>query len=222
MDIIEVIRSRKSIRKFKPDPVPKEVLQEILATATRAPSSINTQTWEITVVSGRPLEELKRANVELLRAGAPTNSEVPEVGYSGIYAQRAKELGKELFRLMGIAREDRIKRIAWVERGFRYFDAPAAIILSFDRSIREPLALHDMGAIAQTICLTAFKYGLGTCIERQGVNYPEAVRQYTGIPESKLIVISIAIGYPDWDFPANKIVSKREPLEDVVTWCGFD
>ena len=222
MDIIEVINSRKSIRKFKPDPVPREVLQDIFATAIRVPSAINTQTWEITVITGRPLEEIKRENVDLLMAGVPGRPEIPEIGFSGIYAQRAKALGKELFQLMGIARDDRTKRTEWVQRGFRYFDAPAAIILSFDRSIEEPLALHDAGALAQTICLTAFNYGLGTCIERQGVNFPQVLRKHAGIPETKLIVISIAIGYPDWDFPANKLRSKREPVDDVVTWRGFD
>ena len=222
MDVIDAIRLRKSIRKFKPDPIPKEVLQDIVATAIHAPSGVNAQPWEITVVSGRALEELKRTNIEMLLHGVPSTPEVPEVAFTGIHRQRQVELAKELFRLMEIPRRDKEKRAEWAMRGFRYFDAPAAIILSMDRSIRDALALFDIGAIAQTICLAALNHGLGTCIERQGVDFPEAVRKYTGIPESKRQVISIAIGYPDWDFPANKIESKREPLENVVTWCGFD
>ena len=222
LDVIDAIRLRKSIRKFKPEPVPKEVLQDIIATAIRTPSGVNSQPWEITVVSGLALENLKQTNIEMLLHGVPAMPEVPEVGFTGIYLRRQRELGMELFRLMGIPRRDRVKRAEWAMRGFRYFDAPAAIILSMDRSIGEELALFDIGAISQTICLAALNYGLGTCIERQGVNFPEAVRKHTGIPESKRQVISIAIGYPDWDFPANKVESKREPLENVVTWCGFD
>jgi len=78
----------------------------------------------------------------------------------------------------------------------------------------------DIGALMQTICLAALHHGLGTCIEDQGTMFPDVVRKFTGMPDSKRIVISIAIGYPDWDFPANKLESRREPLENVVTWCG--
>ena len=74
----------------------------------------------------------------------------------------------------------------------------------------------------QTICLTALNYGLGTCIEYQGVMYPEALRKYAGIPESKRALVSIAVGYPDWDFPANKLESNREPVDNITSWCGFE
>ena len=80
----------------------------------------------------------------------------------------------------------------------------------------------DIGTIIQTICLTALNYSLGTCVEDQGIAFPEVVRKFTGIPQSKRLMICIAIGYPDWDFPANKLESTREPLENVVTWCGDD
>lgn len=83
------------------------------------------------------------------------------------------------------------------ERGFRYFDAPAAIIILVDKSLTENGPLLDIGAVIQTICLAALNYGLGTCIEDQGVMYPEVLRELAGIPESKRIIISIAIGYPD-------------------------
>jgi len=114
------------------------------------------------------------------------------------------------------------KRSGWMERGFRYFNAPAAIIISVDRLLHYPRPLFDIGAVTQNICLTALSYGLGTCIGNQGITYPEVLHQFTGIPESKRIIISIAIGYPNWDFPANKVVSTREPLEHITTWCGFE
>ena len=79
----------------------------------------------------------------------------------------------------------------------------------------------DIGAVMQTICLTALNYGIGTCIEDQGIMYPEVLRKFVGILESKRIIISIAIGYPNWDFPANKVESSREPVENITTWHGF-
>jgi nitroreductase len=123
---------------------------------------------------------------------------------------------------MDIPREDKEKRAKWLERGFRYFEAPTAIIISIDRCLSESGPLLDIGALIQTICLTALHFGLGTCIEDQGTMNPAVLRKFAHIPESKRIVIAIAIGYPDWDFPANKVESEREPIKNVTTWLGFD
>ena len=222
MDIMEAIRARKSIRGFRPDPVPKEILRDILDIATRAPSAMNTQPWEIIVIAGEVLENIKRGNIEMLESGALPNPNVSVQPFEGVYRQRQVDLAIQIFQLMGIAREDKAKRAEWMKRGFRFFDAPAAFILSVDKALKPWWELFDFGAISQTICLAALKYGLGTCIEDQGVMYPEVIRKYTGIPESKRIIICIPIGYPDWDFPANRLESKREPVEAITTWCGFD
>ncbi len=224
MDIIEAVNKRKSIRGYKPDPVPKQVLEQILELASRAPSAMNTQPWELTVFTGEVLENVRRSNVDLLRSGAPPNPEhvVTSWPKESIYRQRQVDLAKQIFQLMDIPREDKEKRAKWLERGFRYFDAPTAIILSTDRSLSESGPLLDLGAAIQTICLTALHFGLGTCIEDQGTMYPEVLRKYGHIPESKRIIAAIAIGYPDWDFPANKLESEREPIKNVTTWLGFD
>lgn len=222
MDIIEAIRTRKSIRGFKPDPVPKEVLRKILEIATRAPSGVNAQPWEIAVVAGEALDNIKRGNVEMATSGVIPNRDRPDQVREGVYKQRQVDLAIQIFQLMGIAREDKAKRAEWIQRGFRFFDAPAAIILYVDKSLGESGPLMDIGSLSQTICLAALNYGLGTCIEGQGVTYPDVVRKYTGIPQSKRIIICIAIGYPDWEFPANKLESKREPVDSITTWCGFD
>ena len=222
MDIVEAIRLRKSIRVYKPAPVPKEVLEELLRIATRAPSSMNTQPWEITVVTGEVLDNIRKGNVERLDSGVPPSPDVPRKSYEGEYRQRQVDLAIQLFRLMDIDRENKAQRMEWMKRGFRFFDAPAAFILSVDGSVGEFQAIFDVGILVQTICLAALHHGLGTCIENQGVYFPEVVRRFIHIPESKRLVTSIAIGYPDWDFPANKLESKREPLENVVSWCGYD
>ena len=222
MDIMEAICSRKSIRGYKPTSVTKETLKEILTVATRAPSSDNAQTWEITVVTGEVLDNIRWGNVELLTSGVMPNPDFVLGRLGGVYRQREVELGVQLFHLMGIAREDKDKRAQWRQRGFRFFDATTAIILSADSSLNESRILLDVGLITQTICLTALNYDLGTCIGVQGVMYPDVVRKFTNIPESKRIIVSIAIGYPDWDFPANKLQSKREAVESITTWWGFE
>jgi nitroreductase len=219
MDVIEAIRTRKSIRGYKPEPVPMEILKKVLETAAHSPSAMNTQPWEVTVVTGETLDNVRRANIEMLMSGAEIWR---SISYQGAHRQRQVDLAVQIFKLMGIAREDKEKRAQWLARGFRFFDAPAAIILSIDSSVPESLALLDIGSFCQSICLAALEYGLGTCIEDQGTAFPDLLRRFTGIPQSKNIEISIAIGYPDWDFPANKLETDREHVDSFTTWCGFD
>jgi nitroreductase len=221
MDLIEAIKSRKSIRGYKPDPVPKEVLKEILEVSSRAPSSMNTQPWEVTIIAGEVIEKIKRANIKKLSSGeVPKPDVVRGERYTDKYRERQVAIGIQLFQLMNIAREDREKRAEWMKRGLQFFDAPAAIILSMDKSLGE-VAQFDLGAISQTIALTALNYGLGTCIQGAGLMYPDVIRKLTGIPESRKINICLTIGYPDWDFPANKVQSEREPVENFTTWHGI-
>jgi len=199
------------------------VLSEILEIASRSPSAMNTQPWEITVVTGQAMENIRRGNIEALNSGVTPEAEVPLRPFEGKYRERQVDLAIEIFRLMEIARDDKEKRAQWMQRGFRFFDAPVGIILTMDRSLdQSPLSLLDIGAIMQTICLVAVNYGLATCIEDQAVMFPEVIRKAAGVPESQRIVIAIAIGYPDWGFPANRLKSKREPVEKIVTWCGFE
>jgi nitroreductase len=109
----------------------------------------------------------------------------------------------------------------WLERGFRFFDAPVGILLLTDKTLSDTGPLLDIGAAMQTLCLAALHFGLGTCIEDQGVSYPEVLREIAHIPDNKKIIIAIAIGYPDWDFPANALIGSRETLEKNTRWMGF-
>ena len=223
MDLIEAIQARKSIRAFTPQQPSQELLAEILNIACRAPSAMNTQPWEFAVLTGEPLAQARTAIVQKLNNMEPMQPEHLVVGWpqDGVYRTRQVELAKQLFKLMDIPREDKEKRAWWTERGFRFFDAPAAIILLTDKTLSEQGPLLDMGAVMQNICLAAMGFGLGTCIEDQGVLYPEVVRKIAGIPDTKRIIISIAIGYPDPDFPANQVLTNREKAESLTTWVGF-
>ncbi|MDY6904343.1 MAG: nitroreductase [Thermodesulfobacteriota bacterium] len=224
MELTEAMKSRKSIRAYLPQKVSKELLTGILDLACRAPSAMNTQPWEFVVISGETLDRIRAAIVRKLNNQEPMQPEHHAAGWpaDSIYRKRQVELAKQLFKLMDIPREDKVKRAAWLERGFRFFDAPAAIILTTDRALSENGPLLDLGAVMQNICLAATDRGLGTCIEDQGVLYPAVVREMAGIPDSKKIIIAIAIGYPDPDFPANQVCSEREPLEHLTTWIGFE
>ncbi|TFG91449.1 MAG: nitroreductase [Syntrophobacterales bacterium] len=223
MDIIEAIIQRKSIRGFKPDPVSKDVLAKVLELACRAPSAMNTQPWEFAVIAGDVLDKLKSAIVEKLHKGEPMQPDHQVVSWpnDSIYRERQIELAKGLFKLMDIPREDKEKRAAWMELGFRFFDAPVGILLLTDTSLSDSGPLLDVGAAMQNLCLAALHFGLGTCIEDQSALYPEVLRDIAEIPKNKRIIIAIAIGYPDWDFPANDVSTDRESLDTNTRWIGF-
>ncbi len=222
MDILEAIETRKSIREFKPDPVSRELLEKILKIAVRAPSGVNKQPWEFAILSGPVLEKVKEKNVEMFHSGQKGHSFGSGIDRESAYRRRQVDLAKQLFGLMDIAREDKEKRIKWTERGFYYFNAPTAIFLLTDESLPLERVMLDIGAVMQTICLGALAHGLGTCVEGQGVMYQSVLREYGGIPDNKQIITAIAIGYPDWSFPANDIETPRESLENITFWRGFD
>jgi nitroreductase len=223
MDIIEAIYKRKSIRGFKSDPISKDILAKILDAACRAPSAMNTQPWEFIVLTGDVLDRVRVGIVDKLNRNEPMHPDhhVVSCPNGSIYRERQVDLAKKLFQLMNISREDKEKRAVWLERGFRFFDAPVGILILTDRSLSDVGPLLDLGAAMQTLCLAALSFGLGTCIEDQGGLYPEVLREIAQIPDNKKIIIAIAIGYPDWDFPANAIVNSRESLENNTRWVGF-
>ena len=223
MELKQAITKRISVRGYRPDPVPRGILAEIIQTSLRAPSAMNVQPWAITVLAGEPLGRLRDTNIELLKSGAVPVSDFGHAKpYEGVYKERQRTLGFQLYGLLDIERDDKAKRMEWTMKGFRGFDAPAMIILSADKGLDTRLAGSDMGGLIQTICLVALEYGLGTCINGQGIFFPDAVRTIAGIPESNNIYICIAIGYPDEDHPANRLVSDRESVDTVTRWVGFD
>ncbi|MDD5476000.1 MAG: nitroreductase [Syntrophales bacterium] len=224
MNMLDAIRNRKSVRGFKSDPVPKSVIKEILEAASRAPSAVNNQPWEFFVVTGEPFSKIRKECAEQFRAGEIPHSEYNLISWmkGSVYWERQAELAKHIFQVMGIPREDKEKRAQWMEQGLRFFDAPAVIFICVDKQLSESGPLLDLGAAMQNICLAALHFGLGTCIQDQGVMYPKVVRKYAGIPESKRLVIAISIGFPDSESIANRITSTREPVENITNWIGFD
>ncbi|MBI9076172.1 MAG: nitroreductase [Desulfatibacillum sp.] len=224
MNIQDAVKARKSIRNFFSDPVPKDLLAAILQEACRAPSANNTQPWEFFFLGGKALEKVRQTNLEQLRAGVFPEPESVHIDWpkDSVYRTRQVDLAKDLFRLMDIQRDDHVGRVNWMERGFGYFNAPTALIVVTGKCLPESGPLLDIGGFLQTFCLLCVANGLGTCIEDQGVMYPKTLREIAGIPDEKRIIMAVAVGYPDWDFPANSIKSKRAPASDLTTWVGFD
>ncbi len=224
MNYDDVVRGRRSIRGFKKQPVTKETIKEVLDLAMRAPSSLNTQPWNFYVVAGEPLDRIRAGNTERNLAGVPHSREFRTQGeYGGAHRDRQIGIAKQLFAAMGIAREDKAARQDWVLRGFRQFDAPVSIVVTYDRSIHgSDIGPFDCGAVSNAIVNAAWSRGLGCVINSQGIMQSPVVREHAGIADDQVIMICIAMGYPDDSFPANAVVSERKGVEEAAVFVGFD
>lgn len=223
MQYDDVVRGRRSIRGYKPDPVPKALIREVLELAMRAPSSLNTQPWNFYVVAGDVLDRIRAGNTERNLAGVPHSREFRIHGeYAGAHRERQIEIAKQLFAAMNIERDNKQKRQDWVLRGFRQFDAPVAIVITYDRSIHGgDIAPFDCGAVANAIVNAAWSRGLGCVINSQGIMQSPVVREHAQIPDDQVIMICIAMGWPDDNFPANAVVSRRKSVDEATVFRGF-
>ena len=224
MDYDEVVFGRRSIRGFLDQAVPRSVIEDVLRLATRAPSSMNTQPWHFYVVSGAPLDRIRAGNTERNLAGVPDSREFRSSGpYQGKHRDRQVEIAVQLFQAMGIERHDKDKRQDWVLRGFRQFDAPVSVVVTYDRElVGNDIAPFDCGAVTNALVNAAWSKGLGCVVNSQGIMQSPVVREHAGIPDDQVIQICVAMGYPDERFPANAVVSRRRPVEEVATFVGFD
>ncbi len=224
MDFDELAFARRSIRGYKPDPVPKALIREIIEVATAAPSSMNTQPWHFHVLTGEPLDRIREGNSERMLAGAPVSREIPiHDGYHGVHRERQIEVAVQLFTAMGIERNDKERRQDWVMRGFRQFDAPVSIVVTYDKSLEPATIAHfDLGAVTYGLVLAAWARGLGAVINGQGIMQSAVVREHAQIPEDQVIMTCVAMGYPDDSFAANDVKSHRRPADELATFVGFD
>lgn len=223
MELAELVRQRRSIRGYREDPVPKELIREIIEIAAGAPSSMNTQPWHFHVIAGEPLERIRAENTELMMAGAPLRREIRlHRKYEGEHRDRQVEIAYQLFDAMGI-RDDKAKRTDWMMRGFRQFDAPVSIVVTYDKDLELATIGHfDLGAVTYGLCLAAWDRGLGTVINGQGIMQSDVVRAHANIPDDEVIMTCVAMGWPDDDFAANHVKAPRVPAEELVSFVGFD
>lgn len=224
MEFEDLVRTRRSVRGYKADPVPRDLIDEIISVAKGAPSSMNSQPWHVHVLTGAPLDEVRRRNMEEMEAGVKPKRDIFTHGpYEGAHRERQVDIAKKLFAVMGIERHDAERRQDWVRRGFRQFDAPVSIILTYDRCLDPGATCHfDLGALAYGIVLAAWDRGLGAVTNGQGIARSDIVREVAHIPEDEVIMTAIAMGWPDEDFAANHVKSDREPNDRFVRFVGFE
>ena len=216
MDLFEVIEKRRSTRAFLDRPVERETLEKLLRFATRAPSAINLQPWEFTVVSGEERKRLSRRLVKRMRernisCGPGAKRPLPEY-----FVERQRGLLNVM--LPGLPEntpfEDFIN-----EGSCDFYGAPTAVILTMDTAFSRA-RLTDMGIVVGYLVLAAHSLGLGTCPIGLITAFDDDIKEELSIAEEKEVVIGVALGYGDPDSPINQPRSERAPLDDVVRWRG--
>lgn len=220
----EVVLGRKSIRGYLDKPVPRALIEDVLTLAMRSPTSMNTQPWHFHVITGEPLDRIRKGNTENILAGVPDSREFRRgEPFSGVHRDRQVEVAVQLFTEMGIARDDKEKRQDWVLRGFRQFDAPVCVIVTYDKELSgSDDTAFDCGAVTTALVNAAWSKGLGCVINSQGIMQSPVVREHAGIPEDQVIMKAVAMGWPDPDFPANRVYSNRKPVGEAANFVGFD
>jgi nitroreductase len=218
MDTIECITTRKSIRRFKPDTVPKEVLMEVIDIAKWSPSYKNSQPWESVILSGAKKEALSTMLLELLEHGTKPCPDVPAPqSWPQPEATRIEDYLKHRRAAIGVDLSDpaHIKNVK--KENFQFYGAPHVIYL-FQETTLSPWSLFDVGLFAQSLMLAAHAKGLGTVPQAFTTDYAREIKRFLAIPESKRLILGIPIGYPDTEAPEYTFRSHRAETNAIVQW----
>lgn len=216
MSLAEALRQRRSVRGYRPDPVPQAVLDEVFGLAQLAPSNCNIQPWKVFVASGAMRDELRKRMVEHVTKGDPIQPDFEHLpNFEGVYRKRQVECAVELYNNMGIARDDREGRARASLRNFELFDAPHVAFIGMERQFGVTVAL-DVGMYIQTLMLVMTSFGIGSCAQGSMRYYPQDVRDLFGEPDSTAILCGISFGYEDDSVAANRTRVGREPLGESV------
>ncbi len=218
MELLQAIETRRSVRGFKSNPVSEATLRRLLAAAACSPSYTNTQPWEVTVVTGAKREALGQALHALAQAGLAGKPDViAPAQWPADLARRAGEHNARRFKALEIERDDHAARDGLRLMNYQFFGAPCVLFLWLDQSLSE-WSTFDLGLFTQTLALAAHGLGLGTCLQASLTHYPDAVRDFLGVSDSKRLMLGLSLGYPDPDAKLNSYQSSRAGLDEFVRW----
>ena len=223
MDVRDAVASRFSCRAFLPSPVPLATVRDILERAARAPSGGNLQPWRVHALAGAVLEDLKAR----IRPFAPDNPRGEGAEYQVYpsplkepYYSRRFQVGADLYRAIGIPREDRPARYRQYAQNFEFFGAPVGLLFTIDRSMGAP-QWSDLGMYIQTVMLLARAYGLHTCSIEAWTHWHKTASAFLALPAEEMVFCGMALGHADPAAPINGWRSAREGLDGFANFSGF-
>ena len=218
MDVYEAVTSRRAVRGFTDEPVSQEIINRVLTAAAWSPSGSNIQPWNIYVVTGAPLAELKKLATERVATGVPWDEPEylmypPEM--KSPYGERRSAFGKERYTALGVAREDWEARQRAAIANWDCFGAPAALFCYIDRDMG-PAQWADLGMYLQSVMVLLRAEGLDSCPQMAWAKVHETVGQVLSPPDSQMLFCGMSIGHEDNTVPY--IRTGRAPLSETVTF----
>ncbi|GAA4526486.1 nitroreductase [Amycolatopsis samaneae] len=211
----KLIRGRRAIRAFRPDPVPGETMRAIFALAGAAPSNSNTQPWRAEVVSGAARERLSDALLSAhTRRRLSVDFPYRDALYSETHQQRRKGFGEAMYGALGIGREDTEARDAHNAESLRFYGAPH-VALVFAPSNADERMTADVGMYGQTLLLAMTAYGVASCPQGLLGFYGDAVRESLGVTGGK-VLFGVSFGYACDSAPVNRVRTPRAGLGETT------
>jgi len=215
------LQDRRTIRAFRPDPVGRDTVMKVLEPALAAPSWANTQPWEIFAAAGAPLERIRQGYAAMLRKGVRRNPDIAmPAEWPDACRTRMDALKAGRSAAMAEACPDPGAIPDLMQMNYRFFDAPVVVYLCMDRCLT-PWSMFDLGALSQSIMLSAQEQGLGSAVAITLAAHPDIIRRELAIPDHLAVIIGIALGFPNPDSPQNRFRSTRRSAAEVVRMAGF-
>jgi len=204
MDVGQALLARRSVRAFRPEPPPAALVRSLLEQAARAASGGNLQPWRVVALTGEPLRAL---------VGAVTGSEAQEAAHypPGLwepYRTRRFQNAEDLYRTLGIAREDKAGRLAQFARNGAFFGAPVGVLVCMDERMGLPQWM-DLGIYLQSLMLLAVQHGLASCPQGFWLRHVQALKRELALPPHYAVAVGLALGYEDGNAPVNALRTPR-------------
>lgn len=218
-DFFSLVRARHCKRAFLDKPVPRRTLEKVLKAAANAPSSRNTQPWQVVVLSGEAKEALGRRLCAEFDRGVPAHPDFlnnPEE-LEGVFAERARAVGAATFAVKGIDRHDPAARRAHLRDNLRFYGAPVEMIFHLPGDA-VPGSFLAIGCFLQNVMLGLVASGLGSCPQYSVAGYAATIRDHLGLDEERIVVCGLAVGYVDPSAAINSLVPERAAIEEYVEW----
>jgi nitroreductase len=216
MDFEQVVSSRHSARMFGPQPVPEETVQRILVLAQQTPSWCNSQPWQLVITRGEGTQRFRQALYDHARSSVPPNPDFAfPAAYVGVYRERRKICGVQLYQSLGIGKDDRVVAGEQALENFRFFGAPHVAIVTTDEALGA-YGMLDCGLYVQTFMLAARSLGVDCIAQAALASYPQFLRQFLGLSSDRKVVCGVSFGYADAGHPIHSYRTERAALTDVV------
>ena len=219
MNVAEALKARISVRAYEPRAIPETLLREILEVARFAPSGGNLQPWRVIAVAGAERD----AVIALAKANLPG-----EIGERFVYPpnlwepyrSRRFKVGEDMYKLLGVPREDKAGRLAQFARNYEFFGAPVGLFFVIDRRMGYGQWAH-LGMFMQSIALAALERGVSNCMQECWATLRTPLAAHFGLGATEMIYCGMALGYADDAAPINTLRSERAGVDEIAEFRGF-